>query len=126
GVTWADGAAAARQGLYIGSHAYTHPFLTLTMSGKVAPGDYESFRRHELLDGRAEIEKRTGAKARYLCYPFGGYDEAVIAAAKQYGYEAALTTRRGPITRSTPLFELRRYLIHNDTTLEEFKTFLLP
>ena len=125
-MTWNQVAAAAREGVDVESHAYTHPFLTLKMNGHVAPADYSAFLRHELLDSKAEIGKRTERKVRYLCYPFGDYDEAVVAAAKQYGYEAALTTRRGPITRSTPLFELRRYLIHNDTTLDEFKTFLLP
>ena len=125
-MTWKDAAAAARDGVDIESHTYTHPFLTLKMNGKVAPDEYEPFLRHELLDSKTEIEQKAGAKVRYLCYPFGDYDEAVIAAAKEYGYEAALTTRRGPVTRSTPLFALPRYLIHNDTTLEEFKTFLVP
>lgn len=125
-MTWSDVEGAVREGVNVESHTYTHPFLTLKMNHKVAAEAYDGFLRRELLDSKTEIEKRTGTPVRYLCYPFGDYDETVAAAAKEYGYEAALTTQRGPITRSTPLFELRRYLIHNDTTLDEFKTFLLP
>ena len=50
----------------------------------------------------------------------------VDAVTVQSGYEAALTTQRGPITKSTDPMQLKRYLIHNDTTLEEFASFLVP
>jgi hypothetical protein len=48
-----------------------------------------------------------------------------VEAVERAGYEAAVTTQRGVITPSTRPLELKRYLIHNDTTLEEFRTFLL-
>jgi peptidoglycan/xylan/chitin deacetylase (PgdA/CDA1 family) len=124
-VTWAQVAEmAGMHGIEIGSHSYTHPFLSQRNAKGVT--DYEAFLHHELVDSRSAIEKLSGARVRHFCYPFGDYDDAVIAAVKRYGYEAGLTTERGVITRATSPMRLKRYLIHNDTTLAEFKTFLLP
>jgi hypothetical protein len=49
----------------------------------------------------------------------------IVDAAARSGYQAAVSTERGPIMPSTNPLRLKRYLIHNDTTLDEFKTFLL-
>ena len=104
-----------REGHEIGSHTFTHRFLTAL--------DGESL-RHELTDSRAEIEKHTGKPVRFLSYPYGDYNPAVMESAERSGYDAAVTTWRGPIMPDTPALQLKRYLIHNDTTLDEFKTFL--
>ena len=126
-VTWDQLAKMAPMaGVEIGSHSYTHPFLTLKNNRNVQAADYPTFLKHELAESKSRIEKATGKRVRYLCYPFGDYDPAVADAAKGYGYEAAVTTERGVITKSTPLMQLKRYLIHNDTTLETFKTYLVP
>jgi len=124
-VTWPQVAEMTREPLVeIGSHAFTHPFLTLKNNHAVTAEMYDGFLRHELLDSRTAITKSTNAPIRFLSYPFGDYDEAVVAAAQRFGYEAAVTTERGPITRSTPPMRLKRYLVHNDTTLAEFASWL--
>lgn len=125
-VTWPQVAEMGRAGVDVESHTYTHSFLTLANNGKVSPQDYPQFLNHELAESKATIEEKSGKPVRFLCYPYGDYDAAVIAAATEDGYEAGLTTTRAPITRSTPPMALTRYLVHNDTTLEEFKGFLLP
>jgi peptidoglycan/xylan/chitin deacetylase (PgdA/CDA1 family) len=126
-VTWEQLSKMAQaKGVEIGSHSFTHPFLTLKNNKKVQAAEYDAFLKHELLDSRTRLQQATGKPVRYLCYPFGDYDASVASAASTFGYEAAVTTERGVITRATPLMQLKRYLIHNDTTLEQFKTFLLP
>lgn len=126
-VTWPQLEKMAQmKGVEIGSHSFTHPFLTLKNNKKVQATEYDAFLRHELMESRTRLQQATGKPVRYLCYPFGDYDASVATAAKNFGYEAAVTTERGPITRSTPLMQLKRHLVHNDTTLEVFKTFLLP
>lgn len=126
-VTWEQLTAMSKApGVTIGSHSFTHPFLTMKNNKTVAAPEYQEFLRHELLDSKSRIQKAIGEPVRYLCYPFGDYDGVVADAATRYGYEAALTTERGPITRSTPVMALKRYLIHNDTTLEQFRRFLVP
>ena len=114
-VTWKDVSALAHDGVDIESHTMTHPFLTRL--------DAESL-KCELEDSRDVVEAHTGTPVRFLSYPYGDYNAAVMQAAAQDGNDAAVTTWRGPITKETSPLELKRYLIHNDTTLEEFKTFL--
>jgi peptidoglycan/xylan/chitin deacetylase (PgdA/CDA1 family) len=114
-VTWPQVVELADDGVDVESHTLTHPDLT-----KSAALD------DELAGSMEKIEAQTGKPVRFLSYPYGAYDPSVIDAAQCDGYEAAVTTRRALITRATPLMELTRYLIHNDTTLEEFKTFLPP
>jgi peptidoglycan/xylan/chitin deacetylase (PgdA/CDA1 family) len=119
-------AEMARDGVDVQSHSYNHPFLTDQHNAKVTPETYPAFLEQELGASQKEIEKKVGKDVQYICYPFGDYDDEVIAAAMKHGYIAGLTTERGVITRSTPPFRLKRYLMHNDTTLEEFKSYLLP
>ena len=114
-VIWPQVEELAAQGVDIESHTLTHPFLTRT--------DPESVDA-ELAESRAEIEKHTHKPVRFLSYPYGDYNPAVMESAERSGYDAAVTTWRGPIMPDTPALQLKRYLIHNDTTLDEFKTFL--
>ncbi len=125
-LTWEQIAGMAADGVDVESHTFTHPFLTMRNNSSLAPESYPQFLEHELLDSKKLIEEQTQKPVRFLGYPFGDYDVTVAEAAARYGYQAAVTTERGPITRATSPMALKRYLIHNDTTIEEFKTFLIP
>jgi len=114
-LTWPEVEQLARDGVDVESHTLTHPFLTAL--------DPASLDR-ELAGSRQEIEKHTGKPVRFLAYPYGDYNPAVMESAAHDGYDAAVTTSRGPITPEAQPLQLQRYLVHNDTTLEEFKTFL--
>lgn len=125
-VTWDQVEEIARvEGAEIGSHSYSHPFLTLRNNKTITAEGYQSFLRRELFESKARIEDATERAVRYFCYPFGDYDDAVSKAVSQYGYEAAVTTERGVITRQTSPMRLKRYLVHNTTTLEQFASFLI-
>lgn len=114
-VSWKQVSALAHDGVDIESHTMTHPFLTRLDASSL---------ECELADSRTVVEAHTGKPVRFLAYPYGDYNLSVMQAAAQDGHDAAVTTSRGPITNDTPPLELKRYLIHNDTTLEEFRTFL--
>ena len=123
-VTWAQVKEMARAGVDIESHSMTHPFLTHANNRDVDAAAWDSFVTTELLASRRSIESATGAPVRFFCYPFGDHDAATVDALCNFGYEAAVTTMRAPVRRDTPLMRLPRYLIHDTTTLEEFRTFL--
>jgi peptidoglycan/xylan/chitin deacetylase (PgdA/CDA1 family) len=114
-VSWKQVEELAREGVDVESHAFSHPFLTKL--------DAPSLER-ELSESRAVIARHTGQPVRFLSYPYGDYNPAVMDAAARAGYEGAVTTWRGPITAETQPLELKRFLLHHDTTLEEFKTYL--
>lgn len=115
-VTWDEVATLARHGVDIESHSYSHPFLT---------GLGAEMLSHEIADSRTILQEKTNEPVRFFCYPYGAFDNAVIAAIRGAGYEAALTTTRAPIRRSTDPMKLTRYLIHADTSLDEFASFLI-
>jgi peptidoglycan/xylan/chitin deacetylase (PgdA/CDA1 family) len=125
-INWKQIAEMAGAGVDVEGHTFSHPFLTTRNNKVITEETYPQFLEHELLDSKKLIEQKTGKPVRFISYPYGDYDATVIESAARYGYQAAVTTERGPITSATPPMSLKRYLIHNDTTLEEFKTFLLP
>lgn len=121
---WKEVAELAAAGVDVESHTYTHSFLAMKDNGSVTPDTYPAFLHHELDESRKKIEAETEKPVRFLSYPYGSYDDAVVAEAEASGYAAAVTTRRGPVTRTTNPLALPRYLVHHDTTMEEFRGFL--
>lgn len=69
----------ADAGWEIGSHARTHPMLTVA-------GDDELWR--ELAGSKAEIEQRIDRTCRSIAYPYGDVDPRVAESARATGYEA--------------------------------------
>jgi peptidoglycan/xylan/chitin deacetylase (PgdA/CDA1 family) len=72
----------ADAGMDLGGHTVTHPDL--------AQLSYEACAT-EMADGRAQLEAVTGVRATTLAYPFGSYGEAARDAARDVGFDAAVT-----------------------------------
>jgi peptidoglycan/xylan/chitin deacetylase (PgdA/CDA1 family) len=94
--------AAARDGLDIGSHTVTHPWLPRL--------DHDEVKR-ELVDSRHALEDLLGRPISSLAYPTGGWNRAVRAIAGEAGYRMAITVDRGLNTRRTPHLSLRRAFV---------------
>lgn len=88
----------------VASHTVTHPLLT-----RCAP---EHMRR-ELVDSRRELEALTGRPVRWLAYPQDDHDDAVVASAREAGYEAACAVDRGGAPGD--LFRLSRVGVYGDS-----------
>jgi peptidoglycan/xylan/chitin deacetylase (PgdA/CDA1 family) len=98
----------------IDSHTITHPKLTETSQLDA-----------ELQNSKSAITTNvSGAGCQYLAYPYGSYDTNVIARTQVAGYEAAVTTQPGFNTASTPLYELYRYGVGIEVSLEDFKSLI--
>ncbi|WP_284037965.1 polysaccharide deacetylase family protein [Neobacillus sp. 114] len=95
----------------IQSHTATHPELT-----KITHDEYE------LNHSKKKIEQITGKPVIALAYPYGDYDEKVVAETKKY-YTYGLTTTPGPYIKTgidNELYLLPRTYIKYSTTLDEF------
>jgi len=75
----------AALGWEIGSHTMTHPDLTRLSPERL---------RAELVDSKGLLEDLLGRQVRFIAYPFGRFNERVIGAAREAGYEAGFTMRR--------------------------------
>jgi peptidoglycan/xylan/chitin deacetylase (PgdA/CDA1 family) len=88
----------AAAGWELGAHTMTHPDLSRL--------DYDSCRR-EIEDSRSELERIAGVKVETFAYPFGRYGAAALAAVRDTGMLAAVTTGSGSWQR----YEITRAMI---------------
>jgi peptidoglycan/xylan/chitin deacetylase (PgdA/CDA1 family) len=93
---------AAGQGLHLGSHTVTHPWL---------PGLEPALVEHELAESRARLEDLLGRPVRSVAYPTGGWSASVRDAARRVGYTTGVTVDRGTNTRRTHPLALRRAFV---------------
>jgi peptidoglycan/xylan/chitin deacetylase (PgdA/CDA1 family) len=63
----------------IGSHTATHPFLPLITD--------KTFLRNELYGSRIKLEKMLGREIKLFSSPYGEFNERVITACREAGYE---------------------------------------
>lgn len=111
-MTWSQLREMCAAGMDIESHTVRHPDLRKIDASRLAS---------ELAVSRATLAKELGVDARIISYPFGRYNETVIAAAQAAGYQAAVTTSR-PGLLSVPLssYVWQRTNISRHTSLSTF------
>jgi peptidoglycan/xylan/chitin deacetylase (PgdA/CDA1 family) len=86
-MTWDEIRELDAEGMEIGCHTMTHLILTKLKSD-------EQLRR-EIVAAKDMIEARIGRPVTSLAYPFGQYDERVVAAAREAGFATARSTWPG-------------------------------
>ncbi|MFN3543479.1 MAG: polysaccharide deacetylase family protein [Thiobacillus sp.] len=64
--------------------------------------------RDELAGSRSDLSSLLGEPVDYLAYPFGRFNDRVIAAAREAGYRAAFSTQPGFNRHDVDHFRLRR------------------
>jgi peptidoglycan/xylan/chitin deacetylase (PgdA/CDA1 family) len=109
-LTWAQIQEMADAGMEIAAHSSNHADFT-----RISPAEL----RRQLVEPKAILEEHVGQKVRFMAYPAGKYNAAVMAATRAAGYEAAVTVLHG--TRHTPglAFELRRVRARGADTATE-------
>ena len=88
----------AQAGWELGAHTMTHPDM--------AALDYDACLK-EISDSRIALEEIAGTPVETFAYPFGSYGPAALAAARESGMLAAVTTGSG----SWQPYELTRAMI---------------
>ncbi len=100
-----------RAGHEIGSHSVSHPILVGLKSDRLLA---------ELGGARRAIGAWIDSPVRSFCYPNGDFDDRVVEAVRQAGYDSACTTRRGLNRAGDDRLTLRRRFItdaNSGTTL---------
>ncbi len=84
--SWVGLLKMAEEGMALGAHSRTHPALH-----RISPDLLDA----EVAGSLADLRAQAGTHARpVLAYPGGGYDRAVVAAARRAGIRLAFTTER--------------------------------
>jgi peptidoglycan/xylan/chitin deacetylase (PgdA/CDA1 family) len=110
-VSWTQLEEMSAGGMEFGSHSVTHPYLTTA--------DPE-WMKYEIEGSKAALEEHTRKSITALAYPFGLYDDTVIAAVKAAGYLTACTIDPGATATADNLLTLPRTWVYDWTTIEDF------
>lgn len=117
-MSWDDVRCLAEAGWEVGSHTCSHPDLT-AIDPKQAAAELE----RSLKVCEAEVQRPCAS----LAYPFGLYDEGVVALARRVGYERAVTLGARLIEpRARQPFELSREGVYRSTRWPNFLSATSP
>jgi peptidoglycan/xylan/chitin deacetylase (PgdA/CDA1 family) len=105
----------AAEGHEIEAHTIHHPDLTTLSDDQL---------RAELTEPRAKLQALTGQPVDFLAYPYGAYDNRVIAAAHAAGYRGALAAWGGESWTPDTWWNEPRVEIDGGLTLEQFAAYL--
>jgi peptidoglycan/xylan/chitin deacetylase (PgdA/CDA1 family) len=94
----------------IQSHTYWHPNFKKEKQ-RLSPEQYRQFVEKQLRRAKDTLESRLGSRVDLLSWPFGIYDDELIAQATAAGYVAAVTLDRRSTSPADRLMALPRYLI---------------
>jgi peptidoglycan/xylan/chitin deacetylase (PgdA/CDA1 family) len=126
---WSDVVGiAANPNFEIGSHTATHPWdpvenLVTWADGRV-PGKGLPEISFELEASRRELERRLSRPIRYLAWPRGWYNDALIERAREAGYEATLTTDEGVNSGGDDAYRIKRLFVDGACDLQAFERML--
>jgi len=113
-MTWDEVQTLLQAGMEVGSHTFTHPILARTEPAEA---------RREIAHSKTFLEERLGVPIRHFAYPNGGRGDftpaqkAMVAAA---GYESAVSTVEGLVSRRSHPFALERMGIDGYHSLTRF------
>lgn len=83
-LTWDQVRELDHSGLItIGGHTIDHPNLATESIDD---------QKHEIIDGKTELEQELGHKIYHFAYPYGSYDADTVLLVQEAGYETAVTT----------------------------------
>lgn len=110
-MTWSELDALMHSGLFeVESHTYWHPNFNRERA-RLTPSEYEAFVRMQLTRSKQALESRLAIHVDLLAWPFGIYDDDLMARAAEAGYTAAFSIERRPVTARDRLMALPRYIV---------------
>jgi peptidoglycan/xylan/chitin deacetylase (PgdA/CDA1 family) len=121
---WDQLAMLQRTGLFdIQSHTYWHPNFK-TEKRRLPADAFQSFVTMQLAKPRKVLKDKLGVDTDLLAWPFGIYDDELIAKAREAGYVSAFTLDRRPVTPRERVMALPRYLVLDSDSGARFASML--
>lgn len=115
---WDDLARLAGEGFQVEGHTRSHGDL------RRQPGESEADHgrrlRAELESSQRLFQQRLGRPAKFLAYPYGAADDAVLAYTRESGFVGGLTVSREGNSSFVPLFRIRRSQVYAEMTMDDF------
>ncbi len=118
-LTWAQLNEMLDYGFDVGAHTMTHD--DLIARPRESARQYEKRLIKEIFKPKEMLEAKLKKEITTFAYSFGNYDEAVMRAVVDAGYEAAFTVVRGSSPNFQWPFLVKRSQIYSGLTMSEFK-----
>lgn len=99
---WEELSFLVKEGIKIGSHTLTHPFLT-----RISPSEA----RKEIEASKKLLEDKLGIPIDSFCYPYGDYNQEIKKMVAEAGYRYAYTTVEGDWRREDDPLEIKRIYV---------------
>jgi len=115
---WDDLTRLTAEGFQVEGHTKSHGDLRRQAGESEA--EHSRRLRAELESSQRLFQQRLGRPAKFLAYPFGAADDAVLAYTRESGFVAGLTVFREGNSSFVPLFRIRRSQIYAEMTLDDF------
>lgn len=112
---WHKIRALSRQGVDIGSHTVTHPYLTSVDRATAV---------WEVRESKRVLERRLGRPVKAFAYPYGDANEEVERLVKAAGYEAAVSVHGGRAAARHDPYDLHRIRIPGGDGIDGWCAFL--
>jgi peptidoglycan/xylan/chitin deacetylase (PgdA/CDA1 family) len=110
-MTWEDLQTLRQTGLFeVQSHTYWHPNFR-TEQRRLAPAQYRAFAVKQLAQPRTVLERKLGANADLVAWPFGVYTDEAIVIAREVGYTGGFTLGQRCVTAHEDLMTVPRFLV---------------
>lgn len=103
-MTWDELRDLQHAGMTIGAHSRTHPRLT---DPKVSLED-------EIDGSRSDIARELGVSPQLFAYPYGDWNQRVVASVRAAGFSGARGMGDGPTNTPSTIFTLRSILATDD------------
>ncbi len=101
----------ANSGMEIGSHTRNH--------ARLAESDIE-LATQEITKSKLDLENQFDCSVEHFCYPYGSYNDEIVAITKRAGYSTATTVDRGRAKSGDNLLTLPRIPITHRTFVHLF------
>lgn len=98
-MTWDEVKIMDNNGMTIGGHTRTHPYLVNITDPVVL--------RREIIGGKSVIENRIGRPIDLFAYPYGHYDDQIIEIVKEAGYKTARSAYYGIHNAPEEIYKLK-------------------
>src|SRR5258708_995740 len=95
----------------IGAHTQHHPSLSSLSLATI---------NKEIIGSKTDIETHLGKKTNWFAYPYGDYNNYIIATVEKAGFIGAVSTNYSAVQNKNKLFVLPRIMADGRFTLDEF------
>lgn len=106
-MTWDQIREMSEQGVIIANHMVHHPHMVDALPGETN-ADRIARLRAELLQAQEDIRNETGQDHKIMAYPYGEYDDDIVAFIKELGF-VALAQSSGAVGYYSDFTALPRY-----------------